>query len=122
MKRALRGILALLFLTGVVTCASAQDKAPVATKAAESSAAGQPKTTKSALETIKGKIVSIDSAKNEVVIKSSKTGMEKKLKASQDEIAALKVGEMVKAKFKSGSSTAESIKEYKETAQKVVNK
>ena len=108
MRRVLSSIVAVLFLVGVVACAHAQEKAPAATK--------------SMLETIKGKIVSIDLVKEEVVIKSSKTGMEKKLKASQSDIAALKVGEMVKAKFKPGSSTVDSIKEYKELTQKGTKK
>jgi hypothetical protein len=114
MKRVLSSAVALLFLSGVVTCGFAQDQKPAETKAPESSAT-QPKAVKSTLETIKGKIVSIDAAKNEVVIKSSKTGMEKKLIVGQNVIATLSVGEMVKAKFKPGSSTADSIREYKET-------
>lgn len=61
---------------------------------------------------VKGEIVSINTATNEVVIKDTKTNTEKTIMVSPKEIATLKKGEQVKAFLKEGTNTAEKIKVY----------
>jgi len=65
---------------------------------------------KAKAEVVKGEIVSIDAAKNEIVIKEKKTNAEKKIVVDPKEIATLKQGEMVKVILKAGTNTAEKIK------------
>jgi hypothetical protein len=61
-------------------------------------------------DVVKGEIISIDAAKNEIVIKEKKTSAEKKIVVDPKEITALKQGEMVKVILKTGTNTAEKIK------------
>ena len=63
-------------------------------------------------EVVKGEIVSIDTAKNEVVIKNAKANTEKTVVVDPKEIATLKKGDHVKAILKEGTNTAEKIKVY----------
>jgi len=65
---------------------------------------------KAKAEVVKGEIVSIDAAKNEIVIKEKKTNAEKKVVVDPKEISTLKQGEMVKVILKAGTNTAEKIK------------
>ncbi|MCX5902131.1 MAG: hypothetical protein NTV89_01390 [Proteobacteria bacterium] len=65
---------------------------------------------KAKAEVVKGEIVSIDAAKNEIVIKEKKTNAEKKIVVDPKEISTLKQGEMVKVILKAGTNTAEKIK------------
>ena len=65
---------------------------------------------KAKAEVVKGEIVSIDTAKNEVVIKDEKTNTDKTIVVDPKEIATLKQGEQVKAILKTGTNTAEKIK------------
>jgi len=65
---------------------------------------------KAKAEVVKGEIVSIDAAKNEITIKEKKTNAEKKVVVDPKEISALKQGEMVKVILKAGTNTAEKIK------------
>lgn len=65
---------------------------------------------KAKAEVIKGEIVSIDAAKNEITIKEKKTNAEKKVVVDPKEISALKQGELVKVILKAGTNTAENIK------------
>jgi hypothetical protein len=67
-------------------------------------------TPKAKAEVVKGEIVSIDAAKNEITIKEKKTNAEKKIVVDPKEISALKQGEMVKVILKTGTNTAEKIK------------
>jgi hypothetical protein len=62
-------------------------------------------------EMTKGEIVSIDSVKNEIVIKEKATGTDKTLKVDPKEVAMLKVGETVKVRIKPGTDIAENVKE-----------
>jgi len=61
-------------------------------------------------EVIKGKIISIDTDKNEIVIKVSGTEEEKTIIVDPQQIAALKTDEEVKVTLVSGTNTAESVK------------
>jgi hypothetical protein len=63
-------------------------------------------------EVVKGEVVSIDTAKNEVVIKDTKANVEKTIVVDPKEITNLKTGEKVKAILKEGTNTAEKIKVY----------
>lgn len=63
-------------------------------------------------EIVKGEIVSIDTAKNEIVIKDAKTDTEKAVMVSPKEIATLKKGDQVKAFLKEGTNTVEKIRVY----------
>ena len=99
MKKLTVIILSVLFLCSVVI--------PVFAASAHS------KQDSVAMDVIHGTIVSVDTAKKEVVVKDNKAGQEKTFTVSE-KIAAvltsLKAGEKVKIKTKSGSSVAESIK------------
>jgi hypothetical protein len=61
---------------------------------------------------LKGEIVSIDAAKNEVVIKDMKANTEKTVVVDPKEISMLKKGEHVKAILKEGTNSVEKIKVY----------
>ena len=63
-------------------------------------------------EVVKGEVISIDTAKNEVVIKDKKTNADKTVVVDPKEIANIKKGEKVKAILKEGTNTAEKIKVY----------
>jgi predicted dinucleotide-binding enzyme len=63
-------------------------------------------------EVVKGEIVSIDTAKNEVVVKDAKTNAERAVVVDPKEIAQLKKGDKVKAILKEGTNAAEKIKVY----------
>jgi hypothetical protein len=65
---------------------------------------------KAKAEVVKGEIVSIDAAKNEITIKEKKTNAEKKVVVDPKEISALKQGDRVKVILKEGTNTAEKIK------------
>jgi hypothetical protein len=56
------------------------------------------------LEIIHGTISSIDTAKNEVVVKNNKTGVEKIIPVNADAISTFTVGEEVKVKMKEGDT------------------
>jgi len=61
-------------------------------------------------ETIRGKIISVDPAKNEVVVKDNKTGAEKTIAVAPKDSASLKVDEEVRITLKAGTNRAERIK------------
>ena len=65
-------------------------------------------------EMVKGKIVSIDAAKNEMVVKENKTGTEKTIAVDPKVISSLAAGEEVKVTLKAGSNVAEKIKKITE--------
>ena len=89
-------LMALYIVPGMV---SAKNVKPIATKAA--------------VETLVGKIVSIDTANNTVTIKEGNNGLEKLIVVDQKLISTLKVGEKVKISLKTGSKLADSVKELK---------
>ncbi|MCX5707882.1 MAG: hypothetical protein NTY14_02735 [Candidatus Omnitrophica bacterium] len=61
-------------------------------------------------EVIKGKIISINTAKNEIVVKISKTDTEKKIIVEPAVISTLKVKQEVSITLKAGSNVAEKVK------------
>lgn len=68
-------------------------------------------------EVIRGKIISIDTAKNEIVVKENKTGTEKTIVVDPTVISSLKVDEDVKVTLKARSNVAEKVKKIaKKTA------
>jgi len=80
----------------------------------------QVKSTKKAAvvnEVISGKIISIDTVKNEVMVQEDKTGTEKAIAVTSKAISTLKVGEEVKVTLNKGSNIAVKIKKLvKKTA------
>lgn len=62
-----------------------------------------------AAEVVKGTVTSIDKATDVVVIKDIKTGVEKIITATANNIASLKIGEEVKVILKAGTNVAEKI-------------
>jgi hypothetical protein len=73
---------------------------------------------KAKAEVVKGEIVSIDAAKNEITIKEKKTNAEKNVVVDPKEISILKQGDKVKVILKEGTNIAEKIKVYKKKAAK----
>lgn len=61
-------------------------------------------------EVITGKIVAIDTVKNEIVIKENKTGIAKTITVDPKVISSLKTDEAVKVSLKEGTNVALSIK------------
>jgi len=61
-------------------------------------------------EVIRGKIISIDTAKNEIVVKENKAGTEKTIAVDPTVISSLKTDEAVKVTLKEGSNIALSVK------------
>jgi len=61
-------------------------------------------------ETIRGKITSIDTVKNEILVRESKTGIEKIIMVDPKVIASLKTDEDVKVTLKAGSNVAEQVR------------
>jgi hypothetical protein len=92
---------ALVFLFGMNALSFAQ----------AAQAKSQPKT-----EVIKGKIISIDAAKNEIVVKNNKDGVEKTIVVDPKVTPSLKTDEAVKVRVKEGTNIAESVKEIVKTA------
>jgi len=92
MKKALVSLAVLITFIGLTTFCFAQ----------------QTKTTGSKAEVFKGKIVSIDSGKNEVVVKAHKAG-ERTIVVDPTVISSLKVDEEVKITLKPGSNIAETV-------------
>ncbi len=65
------------------------------------------------LEIFRGQIVSIDTSKNEIVLKNKKTGNEKTITVDAKLIPSLRVGEQVKVKINTQNNKAESVQEIK---------
>jgi hypothetical protein len=65
---------------------------------------------KTANEIIKGKIISVDTAKSEVVVREKNTNAEKIITVDPKTISSLRADEEVKITLKAGTNTAESIK------------
>jgi hypothetical protein len=104
MKKIFAVVLALVFVSGVAVPCFAQ---AVSHKKAEV-----------VLEVVRGKIVSLDVAKKEVVVKEEKSGLDKTFTVSEKAISALKVGDNVKIKIKPGNTAAESVKVINPEAKK----
>jgi hypothetical protein len=61
-------------------------------------------------EVVRGKIISIDKTKNEIVVKENKTGTEKTIAVDPKLISSLKANEEVRVTLKAGSNIAEKVK------------
>jgi len=94
MKRTLIAVLTVAALTGFATLSFAQ----------------KAQSPKSNMESVKGEIVSVDASNNQVTIKETGSNTQKTVSVEPKAISTLKVGEQVRAKVKSGSTKAESIK------------
>jgi len=101
MKKITVILVALIFLCGM--CAFSSAKAAQPGKKSEAKA-----------EIVRGKIVSIDTTKNEIVVKN-KDGVEKTIAVDAKVIASLKTDENVRIKVKEGTNAAESIREIVKT-------
>jgi hypothetical protein len=103
MKKIAIILVVLLLICGMSALSFAQTSQTTTAKKAEVST-----------EVIKGKIISIDTARNEIVLKENKTGTEKTISVAPAVISSLKVGEEVKVTLKAGSNVAEKVKEITE--------
>jgi len=101
MKKITIGLLALMFVCTMSALSFAQT-APSGRKA------------QARADIVRGKITSIDTTKNEIVVKN-KDGVEKTVAVDAKEIASLKIDENVRIKVKEGTNVAESIKEIVKT-------
>ncbi|MCX5903053.1 MAG: hypothetical protein NTV89_06170 [Proteobacteria bacterium] len=59
---------------------------------------------------IRGKIISVDASKNEIVVKDFKTGAERTVSVSPGDIAPLKKDAAVKIILEAGTNKAQSVK------------
>lgn len=97
-------LVALIFLCGMSTLSFAQTAQVKSAKKAEVKT-----------EVIKGKIISIDTAKNEIVVKDNKAGVEKTIAVDPKAISSLKTDEEVRIRVKEGTNVAESVREIVKT-------
>lgn len=107
MRKAIAVVIALLFLLGSTSFTFAQEKRHKITKATQEN-----------IEIIRGKIVSVDQTKKEIVVKDNKTGVERSFVVSEKAIAVVKAGDEVKVKVKVGSTHAENVKIVKSEVKK----
>ena len=99
MRKTVALLVSLLLLCSFSTLSFAKDSQAKTTKKAETN-----------IEIIRGKIVSIDTTNNQIVIRDKKTGAEKTLSVDPKTISSLKIGDEAKVTFKSGTDIAESVK------------
>jgi hypothetical protein len=99
MKRLIVVLFVLFLVGGMAALSFAQATQVAAAKKAEVKT-----------EVIMGKIISIDTVKNEVVIKENKTATEKTIVVDAKVISLLKTDEAVKVSLKEGTNIALSIK------------
>lgn len=105
MKKIAIILFALLLMCGTAILSFAQTSQAVVAKKA-----------KVKTEVITGKIVAIDMAKNTIVVKEGKAGIEKTITVDAKIISSLKANEEVKVTVKEASNTATSVKEtFKKT-------
>ena len=93
-------LVVLLLVCAVATLSFAQPPQATGAKKAEA-----------ATEIVRGKIISIDTVKNEIVVKENKTGTEKTIAVDPAVISSLKTDENVKVTLKAGNNVAEKVKE-----------
>ena len=91
-------LLALFFVSGILAVSFAASTQGAPAKPAEAKN-----------DIFRGKIVSLDTSKNEIVVKD-KTGVEKAIAVAPKDIANLKMDDMVKVTFKEGSNVALGVK------------
>ena len=99
MKKITVILVALFLICAMSTLSFAKTPQATAAKKAEVST-----------EIFRGKIISIDTAKNEIAVKENKTGVEKTIIVDPKVISSLKVDEEVKVTLKAGSNVAASVK------------
>jgi len=99
MKKTIIAAVALLFLLGLSSFTFAQGNKPKITKV-----------TAENVEIIRGKIISIDSANKQIVVKDNKTQTDKTFVVSEKAIKAVNVGDEVKVKVKAGTNQAVRVK------------
>jgi len=107
MKKTIAMVVALLFLLGFTNFTFAQEQKPKATKAIQEN-----------MEIIRGRVVSVDQANKQIVVKDNKTQADRSFTVSEKAIAVVKVGDKVKVKVKVGGTQAESVKIVKSDAKK----
>jgi len=107
MKKTIAVVIALLFLLGFTNFTFAQEKKPKVTKVALEN-----------VEIIKGKIISIDSANKQIVVRDNKTQTDKTFVVSEKAIKVVKVGDEVKVKVKAGGNQVVSVKIIRSAPQK----
>jgi hypothetical protein len=83
---------------------------PLASSFAKNAPTKTEKATVSKVQVVKGEIVTVNTAKNEVVIKDQATGKDKTITVSSNDIGTLTVGEKVRVKFNPETNVAESVK------------
>jgi len=98
MKKAIISLMVAVLGLGISGISFAQKESPASAKPEQAR-----------LEVLKGKIVSIDNAKNEVTIQD-RAGVEKTLLCKAKQLASLKQGEEVKVSLKADGKTIKSIK------------
>jgi hypothetical protein len=111
-------ILVILFLiSGITVVSFAQTTNTTSVTKSEVKAEVKPEVkVEVKTELIKGKIISIDVAKNVIVVKLSKTDTEKKIIVEPAVISSLKVKQEVSITLKAGSNVAEKVKVIASTA------
>jgi hypothetical protein len=105
MKKITVVLIALLLICGLTSFGFTQTPQATGAKKAEVSP-----------DVVRGKITSIDTAKNGIVIKENKTGIEKTIAVDPKLISSLKIDDTVKVTLKSGSNVAESVKKITKPA------
>lgn len=96
-------LMALVLVCGITALSFAQTAPATTAKKAEANT-----------EIVRGKITSIDTTKNEIVIKE-KSGTDKTISVDPAIISTLKVDENVKVTLKAGTNVAEKVKEIVST-------
>jgi uncharacterized protein HemX len=99
MKKIVNILVVLFLICGMAVVSFAQTQQAAVTKKVEAKAGF-----------ITGKIIAIDTAKNAIVVKEDKTGIEKTITVEAKAISSFKVNERVKVSFKEGSDIAASVK------------
>jgi hypothetical protein len=99
MKKTIAVVVALSFLLGFTNFTFAQEKKHKATKATQEN-----------VEIIRGKVVSVDQANKQIVVKDNKTQTDRSFTVSEKVIKVVKVGDGVKVKVRIGGTQAESVK------------
>jgi hypothetical protein len=107
MRKTIAVVIALLFLLGFTSFTFAQEKKHKITK-----------TTQENVEIIRGKVISVDSANKQLVVRDNKTQTDKTFAVSEKAIKAVKVGDEVKVKVKAGTNQVVSVKIIKSEPQK----
>ena len=98
MKKTIAVVVALLFLLGFTSFTFAKDNKHKA------------KATQENMETIRGKVVSVDQTNKQIVVKDNKTQADMTFTVSKKAIAVVKAGDEVKVKVKVGSTNAKSVR------------